>query len=183
MVFPYGFDMSEYSQEQSDQRLMGAPPGYVGYDEGGQLTNAVRDNPFSVLLFDEIEKASPKIFDKFLAMLDDGRMTDGKGQTIYFSETVIIFTSNLGIYKEVRKNGFLEKVLNVEPGEDYEQVKNKMMTEIKKFFNETLGRPELLNRFGENFVVFDFIRPEIAEEIIEKNIEKIREKLQEKKKR
>jgi ATP-dependent Lon protease len=91
------FDMSEFSQPQSDQKLLGAPPGYVGYEAGGQLTNAVRENPFSILLFDEIEKAHGSIFDKFLQILEDGRMTDGQGKTVYFSESIIIFTSNLGI--------------------------------------------------------------------------------------
>ncbi|MFA5658243.1 MAG: AAA family ATPase, partial [Oscillospiraceae bacterium] len=89
------FDMSEFSQSHSDQKLMGAPPGYVGYESGGQLTNAVKNNPFSILLFDEIEKAHPSVMDKFLQILEDGRMTDGQGNTVYFSETIIIFTSNL----------------------------------------------------------------------------------------
>ncbi len=92
------FDMSEYGQSHSDQKLLGAPPGYVGYESGGQLTNAVKKNPFSILLFDEIEKADKSILDKFLQILEDGRMTDGKGETVYFSESIIIFTSNLGIY-------------------------------------------------------------------------------------
>ena len=87
--------MSEYSQSHSDQKLLGAPPGYVGYEAGGQLTNAVKKNPFSILLFDEIEKAHPSILDKFVQILEDGRMTDGQGNTVYFSETIIIFTSNL----------------------------------------------------------------------------------------
>ena len=88
------FDMSEYGQSHSDQKLLGAPPGYVGYEAGGQLTNAVKKNPFCILLFDEIEKAHPSIFDKFLQILEDGRLTDGQGHTVYFSETIIIFTSN-----------------------------------------------------------------------------------------
>jgi ATP-dependent Clp protease ATP-binding subunit ClpA len=90
------FDMSEYNHEESDQRLIGPPPGYVGFEAGGQLINAVLDRPFSVLLFDEIEKAHPKILDKFLQILEDGRLTDGRGVTAYFSETIIIFTSNIG---------------------------------------------------------------------------------------
>ncbi|GFP40130.1 AAA family ATPase [Candidatus Hakubella thermalkaliphila] len=95
------FDMSEYGQEQADQKLLGAPPGYVGYEEGGQLTNKIKEKPFSVLLFDEIEKAHPSILDKFLQILEDGRMTDGKGETVYFSESIIIFTSNIGSYLDV----------------------------------------------------------------------------------
>lgn len=94
------FDMSEYRLEQSDQKLFGAPPGYVGYEGGGQLTNAVKNRPFSVILFDEIEKASPTILDKFLQILEDGRMTDNQGNTVYFGETIIIFTSNIGLTKE-----------------------------------------------------------------------------------
>ena len=91
------FDMSEYAQEHSDQKLFGAPPGYVGYEEGGQLTNKLKANPFCVLLFDEIEKSHPKILDKFLQVLEDGRMTDSRGEIVYFSEAIIIFTSNFNI--------------------------------------------------------------------------------------
>ena len=97
------FDMSEYRQDHSDQKLLGAPPGYIGYEAGGQLTNAVRNNPFSIILFDEIEKAHPSILDKFLQILDDGRLTDGQGNTVYFSESIIIFTSNKGIIEEVEE--------------------------------------------------------------------------------
>ena len=90
------FDMSEFNHEHADQRLVGAPPGYVGFEEGGQLTNAVKSRPFSLLLFDEIEKAHPRILDKFLQILEDGRLTDGKGETISFADTFIVFTSNIG---------------------------------------------------------------------------------------
>ena len=93
------FDMSEFSAEHADQRLIGAPPGYVGYDVGGELTNAMREKPFSVVLFDEIEKAHPRILDKFFQILDDGVLTSGRGDRVYFSEAFIIFTSNLGMYK------------------------------------------------------------------------------------
>jgi ATP-dependent Clp protease ATP-binding subunit ClpA len=88
------FDMSEYSEEHQQARLIGAPPGYVGFDQGGQLTNAIIAKPFSVVLFDEIEKAHGRILDKFLQVLDDGRLTDGMGRTVYFSEAILIFTSN-----------------------------------------------------------------------------------------
>lgn len=94
------FDMSEFSAEHADQRLIGAPPGYVGYDVGGELTNAIREKPFSVVLFDEIEKAHPRILDKFLQILDDGVLTSGRGDRVYFSEALIVFTSNLGIYRQ-----------------------------------------------------------------------------------
>lgn len=138
------FDMSEFSQEHADQRLIGAPPGYVGFEEGGQLTNAVAEKPFSVLLFDEIEKAHPRVLDKFLQILEDGRLTDGRGQTVHFSETVIIFTSNIGAG-------------DANPSKSYNETRAHFMNAVQAHFNDTLGRPELLNRFGDNIIVFDFI--------------------------
>ena len=138
------FDMSEYNHEHSDQRLVGAPPGYVGYEAGGQLTNAVKEKPFCVLLFDEIEKAHGRILDKFLQILEDGRLTDGKGETVYFSETIIIFTSNIGA---------AEVDSNMAPKE----VKKQFVEKVQNHFIEELGRPELLNRIGDNIVAFNFI--------------------------
>ena len=164
------FDMSEYGQPHSDQRLLGAPPGYVGYESGGQLTNAVRSHPFSILLFDEIEKAHPSILDKFLQILEDGRMTDGQGNTVYFSECVIIFTSNLGIYSTDPVGG---RVLRVRPDMPYEAVCQSVRRGIEDYFKSQLGRPELLNRIGENIVVFDFIREDTAEEILQSQIQQI----------
>lgn len=164
------FDMSEYQQGHSDQKLLGAPPGYVGYEAGGQLTNAIKEKPFSILLFDEIEKAHPSIFDKFLQILEDGRMTDGRGETVYFSECIIIFTSNLGIYETDR---FGERKLNVDPGMDYAEISSKIITSIQKYFKLELGRPEILNRIGENFVVFDFIRQDLARQILDSQLSKI----------
>ena len=164
------FDMSEYSQSHSDQKLLGAPPGYVGYEAGGQLTNAVKNNPFSILLFDEIEKAHPLIFDKFLQILEDGRMTDGQGNTVYFSECIIIFTSNLGIYT-VNKLG--EREPNVTPEMSYPEIQKKVRLAIEDYFKLELGRPEILNRIGENIVVYDFIRPETAEQILDAQISRI----------
>lgn len=164
------FDMSEYGQSHSDQKLLGAPPGYVGYEAGGQLTNAVRNNPFSILLFDEIEKAHSSIFDKFLQILEDGRMTDGQGNTVYFSETIIIFTSNLGIYT---KNNAGEREENVNSTMDYPTIEKKVRAAIENYFKLELGRPEILNRIGENIVVFDYIRPNVAEMILNAQVEKI----------
>lgn len=164
------FDMSEYSQSHSDQKLLGAPPGYVGYEAGGQLTNAVRENPFSILLFDEIEKAHPSIFDKFLQILEDGRMTDGQGNTVYFSECIIIFTSNLGIYT---RNEMGVREANVTPDMEYSVVQKKVRQAIEDYFKLELGRPEILNRIGENIVVFDFIRPEVAKQILDAQVNKI----------
>ena len=143
------FDMSEYAQENSDQKLIGAPPGYVGYEEGGQLTNAIKEKPFSVILFDEIEKAAkpnPRILDIFLQILEDGRLTDSKGETVYFSESVIIFTSNLGA-SEVDASS--------------ENPANEFIEKVKEYFNKKLKRPELLGRIGySNIVPFNFIKDE-----------------------
>lgn len=164
------FDMSEYGQSHSDQKLLGAPPGYVGYETGGQLTNAVKNNPFSILLFDEIEKAHPSIMDKFLQILEDGRMTDGQGNTVYFSETIIIFTSNLGIY-QIDPRGQRHQV--VDSSMPYEEVEQKVKQGIDDYFKNQLGRPEILNRIGENIVVFDFIRKDVAKLILESQVKKI----------
>ena len=169
------FDMSEYNDSNSDVKMIGSPPGYVGYEEGGQLTDAVRKKPFSIILFDEIEKAHPRIFDKFLQILDDGRLTDGKGETTYFTQSLIIFTSNLGIFKKDEDG---RRIPNVLFGQDnYEQMEIKIKAEIKNFFALELGRPEIFNRFGDNFVVFDFIRPEVAESIFETNMSVIKRNL------
>jgi energy-coupling factor transporter ATP-binding protein EcfA2 len=156
------FDMSEFSAEHADQRLIGAPPGYVGYDAGGELTNAIRERPFSVVLFDEIEKAHPRILDKFLQILDDGVLTSGRGERVYFSEALILFTSNLGIY---RLNERGERVLNVAQTENYAGVQTKVRSEIDRHFKQVINRPELLNRMGENIIVFDFVRDDVAVEI------------------
>lgn len=143
------FDMSEYAQENSDQKLIGAPPGYVGYEEGGQLTNAVKEKPFSIILFDEIEKAAkpnPRILDIFLQILEDGRLTDSKGETVYFSESVIIFTSNLGA-SEVSDSG------------SNEDVAQEFIKFVKNYFDNEIKRPEILGRIGySNIVPFNFIR-------------------------
>jgi len=142
------FDMSEYAQENSDQKLIGAPPGYVGYEEGGQLTNAIREHPFSVVLFDEIEKAAkpnPRILDIFLQILEDGRLTDSKGDTVYFSDTIIVFTSNLGANE-------------VQASSDKETVAKEFIRIVKNYFDNELKRPELLGRIGYNNIVpFNFI--------------------------
>lgn len=164
------FDMSEYGQSHSDQKLLGAPPGYVGYEAGGQLTNVVKKNPFSILLFDEIEKAHPSIFDKFLQILGDGRMTDGQGNTVYFSETIIIFTSNLGIFM-VNENG--QREANVTSEMPYQEMAVRVREAIEEYFKLQLGRPEILNRIGENIVVFDYIRPDVARLILNSQVNKI----------
>lgn len=164
------FDMSEYAAENADQKLFGAPPGYVGYEAGGQLTNAVRANPFSVLLFDEVEKAHPSIMDKFLQILEDGRMTDGQGQTVYFSETIIFFTSNVGISEELLdEHGRIVGRRNiVHPGEPYDAIRAKVEAAMATHF-----KPEVLNRIGDNIVVFDYISPEASRLILQAQLAKI----------
>lgn len=164
------FDMSEFSAEHADQRLIGAPPGYVGYDVGGELTNAVREKPFSVVLFDEIEKAHPRILDKFLQILDDGVLTSGRGDRVYFSEALIIFTSNLGIYS-TSPDG--ERRANVTSDESFSEVQSKVRREIENHFKLVLNRPEILNRFGENIIVFDFIRSEVAGKIFDSMVDSV----------
>jgi hypothetical protein len=153
------FDMSEFAEEHASARLLGAPPGYIGYDAGGELTNAVREKPFSVILFDEIEKAHPRILDKFLQILEDGRLTDGRGDTAYFSEAIIIFTSNLGIYVEDEHG---RRVQNVAPDDHYDVVESRVRIAIQDYFKFRLSRPEILNRIGDNIVVFSFITPPVA---------------------
>jgi len=130
-------DMSEYMEKHSVARLIGAPPGYVGYDEGGQLTELVRRKPYSVILFDEVEKAHPDVFSALLQVLDEGRMTDGQGRTVDFKNTVIVMTSNLGSH-----------MIQQMSGSDYGVVKLAVMAEVKTHF-----RPEFVNRIDE-LVVF-----------------------------
>lgn len=166
------FDMSEYAQETSDQKLIGAPPGYVGYEQGGQLTNAVREKPFSIILFDEIEKAAkpnPRILDIFLQILEDGRLTDNKGETVYFSESVIIFTSNLGA-ADIKSEG------------TNEQIANRFISEVRRYFNEELKRPELLGRIGNNNIVpFNFIKDvEFSKKIAKSKLQPIKDFIKEK---
>ena len=165
------FDMSEFSAEHADQRLIGAPPGYVGYDAGGELTNAIRERPFSVVLFDEIEKAHPRILDKFLQVLDDGVLTSGRGDRVYFTEAFIVFTSNLGIYGVDSVTG--ERGPNVTSEDDFKTVETRVLDEIDRYFKLNLNRPEILNRIGENIIVFDFIRGPIAAEIFESMLDAV----------
>jgi len=178
------------------------------------LTNKIKEKPFSVLLFDEIEKAHPSILDKFLQILEDGRMTDGKGETVYFSESIIIFTSNIGTYIDAPSvdGRTVVRQINIHPtawycerckridvsgkkldkcdecGNNelkyietpYGEIKKRILSAIEDHFKFKLGRPELLNRFGNNFVVFDYIRPPIMKEIRDKMLNKISEEVKEK---
>jgi ATP-dependent Clp protease ATP-binding subunit ClpB len=158
-------DMSGYTTEHSNQRLIGAPPGYVGYEAGGELTNAVRDQPFSVVLFDEFEKAHPKVLELFLQLLDEGHLDDGLGRRVYFDQTVVIFTSNLGVTEAVRTETGVQRrsVLTQKMG--YDEIERTVVDGITRHFTEELGRTEILNRIGDNLIVFDLTRPEAAVEI------------------
>ncbi|MFY1655065.1 AAA family ATPase [Solwaraspora sp. WMMB762] len=169
------FDMSEFSAEQAADRLIGAPPGYVGFDAGGELTKAVRERPFSLLLFDEVEKAHPRILDKFLQILDDGRLTDASGSTVYFSDTVLVFTSNLGVSEqEYALHAAAEAGGRAFPRQELEQ---RVRAAVNRHFVSELNRPELLNRLGDNIVVFNFITRTAAEEIFSVLLDHIAQRL------
>ncbi|MEU8696477.1 AAA family ATPase [Streptomyces sp. NPDC048680] len=169
------FDMSEFSSSHSADRLVGAPPGYVGYEAGGELTTAVRGNPFRVILFDEIEKADKGVLDKFLQVLEDGRLTDGQGVTTYFSECVLIFTSNLGVQRTDPHTEEREWI--VHPQTSYRELARTVRLNVKRHFEHVIGRPELMNRLGGNVVVFNFISAEVAERIMTLQIDNIRRQL------
>jgi ATP-dependent Clp protease ATP-binding subunit ClpB len=146
-------DMSEYQEKHTVSRLVGAPPGYVGYDEGGQLTEAVRRKPYSVVLLDEIEKAHPDVFNVLLQVLDDGRLTDNKGRTVNFKNTIIIMTSNMG--SQIIQEAF-ENVDEYNQEEVVEQAKEDVMNLLKQTI-----RPEFLNRIDEVIMFQPLMRKEI----------------------
>ena len=155
------FDCGELRQEHAVARLIGAPPGYVGYDAGGELTEGIRAKPNSVVLFDEIEKAHPRLLDTLLSVLDDGRLTSGQGETAFFGQSILIFTSNLGMYEEVNDaNGAAVRRPRFNYDTPFEEIENKVREAIREEFVSVLGRPELLGRFGgaKSIVVFDFLR-------------------------
>ncbi len=164
-------DMSEYREQHTVSRLFGAPPGYVGYEEGGQLTEAVRRRPYRVLLFDEIEKAHPEVWNALLQILDDGRMTDGQGNVVDFRNTVLIMTSNLGT-EYVRKGGTLGFLPPTETDEDRE-ARNKIERALKGTF-----RPEFLNRIDE-IIMFSPLTVEQMEQIVDLQMKEIQERLNE----
>ena len=161
-------DMSEYQEKFSVSRLIGAPPGYVGYDEGGQLTEAVRRKPYSVVLFDEIEKAHPDVFNILLQVLDDGRLTDNKGRTVNFKNTIIIMTSNLGS-DLIREN--FEKITPQNQAEVVEKTKNQVMEMMKKII-----RPEFLNRIDE-MIMFSPLSSDEIKQIVRLQINSVKKML------
>ncbi|UQZ84949.1 Negative regulator of genetic competence ClpC/MecB [Paenibacillus konkukensis] len=165
-------DMSEYMEKHSTSRLVGAPPGYVGYEEGGQLTEKVRRKPYSVVLLDEIEKAHPEVFNILLQVLEDGRLTDSKGRTVDFRNTLIIMTSNVGA-DTIKKNSSLGFTAVHDAGKDYNNMKDKVMSELKKSF-----RPEFLNRIDE-IIVFHSLEEQHIAQIVTLMAEELRKRLKE----
>lgn len=164
-------DMSEYQEKHSVSRLVGAPPGYVGYDEGGQLTEAVRRRPYSIVLLDEIEKAHPDVFNILLQVLDDGRLTDNKGRVVNFKNTIIIMTSNLGSHL------IHEKFENIKPAE-FERAAEKAKIEVLELLRQTI-RPEFLNRIDETILFLPLTRQNV-EEIVQLQLYNLKKSLKEK---
>ena len=163
-------DMSEFMEKHSVSRLVGSPPGYVGYDEGGQLTEAVRRKPYSVVLLDEVEKAHPDVFNILLQILEDGKLTDAQGRKVDFRNTIMIMTSNIGA-ATIAKNQSLGFTISDEGGLSYDDMKSRIMGELKKVF-----RPELLNRIDEVMVFHKLAKAEITE-IVELLLRRLREQM------
>jgi len=163
-------DMSEYMEPHSVAKLIGSPPGYVGYEEGGQLTEAVKHRPYSLILFDEVEKAHPEVFNLLLQILDDGRLTDSKGTTVSFKNTIIIMTSNVGTHF-FRKIGSLGFTASESATED---LKNKIMSSLKEFF-----KPEFLNRIDE-IIIFKPLSKEVLYKIVDLQLKRVKKRLEEK---
>jgi ATP-dependent Clp protease ATP-binding subunit ClpC len=166
-------DMSEYMEKHAVSRLVGSPPGYVGYDEGGQLTEAVRRKPYSVLLLDEIEKAHPDVFNILLQILEDGRLTDAQGRTVDFRHAIVIMTSNIGAAEIARNTPLGFAVSEDETGITYDDMKNRIMGELKKVF-----RPEFLNRI-DDVIVFHKLQKQEIKQIVELLLLRIRESMAE----
>ena len=165
-------DMSEYMEKHTVSRLIGSPPGYVGYDEGGQLTEKVRRNPYSVVLFDEIEKAHPDVFNVLLQILEDGRLTDGKGKTVNFKNTIVIMTSNAGA-STIRKQKSLGFAVGKDSSSEYEKMKDNIMEELKRSF-----RPEFLNRI-DDIIVFHRLEEKDLIKIVRLMLEAVANRLKE----
>src|SRR3984957_1160168 len=166
-------DMSEYMEKHAVSRLVGSPPGYIGYDEGGQLTEAVRRKPYSVLLLDEIEKAHPDVFNILLQILEDGRLTDAQGRTVDFRHAIVIMTSNIGASEIARNTPLGFAVSDDETGITYEDMKNRIMGELKKVF-----RPEFLNRI-DDVIVFHKLQKDEIKQIVELLLHRIRHSMAE----
>jgi ATP-dependent Clp protease ATP-binding subunit ClpA len=167
-------DMSEYMEKHSVSKIIGSPPGYVGHEEGGNLTEMVRHRPYSVVLFDEIEKAHPEVFNILLQVLDNGRLTDAKGRLVNFKNTVIILTSNIGAEHIDRMTRLGFSAAERSENESYLQAKDKVMDSLKEYF-----RPEFINRLDE-IIIFNILSTEAIQEIVKKQIAIVEERLREK---
>lgn len=161
-------DMSEYMEQHSVARLIGSPPGYVGYDEGGQLTESIRRKPYSVILFDEIEKAHPEVFNILLQILDEGRLTDNKGRTVNFKNSIIIMTSNMGAPLIMEKS---QNITEENKADIHESIKEEVLTILRKNF-----RPEFINRI-DDIIVFHSLSHEEISKIVHLQLNLIIEKL------
>jgi ATP-dependent Clp protease ATP-binding subunit ClpA len=161
------FDMAEFQREHSDQRLIGSPPGYVGHLEGGQLTNWVLEKPCSVVLIDEWEKGADRIQDIWLQVLSGARLTDGKGQTVDFSNVILIFTSNIG--------GSESRQQSIGPDTPYPEVEKHFKEQVQQYFAEDLDRPEIFGRVKHGVVVFNYIGSKTAREAVVKRLKRLTE--------
>ena len=168
-------DMSEYMESHSVSKLIGSPPGYVGFDEGGQLTEKIRRKPYSVILFDEIEKAHPDVMNMLLQILDDGRLTDSQGRTVNFKNTVIIMTSNIGarLITDKKTLGFEQNKKEEANKKEYENVKKEVLSELKREF-----KPEFINRIDE-IIVFHKLENNEIKQIIDIMLEQVKKRLEE----
>jgi len=166
-------DMSEFMEKHAVSKLIGSPPGYVGFEEGGQLTEIIRHRPYSLILFDEIEKAHPDVFNILLQMLDDGKLTDGKGKSVNFKNAIIIMTSNVGshYFKQMSNLGFGQAAVDTDFQEKEENFKEKVLEELKQSF-----KPEFLNRV-DDIIVFNALKPKDIAKIVDIQLEEVKEKL------
>jgi ATP-dependent Clp protease ATP-binding subunit ClpA len=180
-------DMTEFKEEHTFNKLVGAPPSYVGYNQGGVLTNAVKSSPHLVVLLDEVEKAHPKVLDLFLQILDHGHLTDGRGEMVSFSETAVIFTSNLGTRtedgrgKEISERHQLDTVMRItDPSLRKMAIREHFIRCVERFFTHEISRPELLNRIGDNIIPFNFVdNAEVQKEVVRSILQRLKEHLEE----
>jgi ATP-dependent Clp protease ATP-binding subunit ClpA len=179
-------DMTEFKEEHTFHKLVGAPPSYVGYNQGGVLTNAVKTSPFLVILVDEVEKAHPKVLDLFLQILDHGQLSDGRGTPVSFSDTAIIFTSNLGTRTEdgrgrsVSERSQLDAVLRItDLALRKVAIREHFIRSVERFFTLEISRPELLNRIGDNIIPFNFVdNAEVQKEVVRSILQRLKEHIE-----
>ena len=170
-------DMSEYGERHSVARMIGSPPGYVGHDEGGQLAEQIRRRPYSVVLFDEIEKAHPEVFNTLLQILDDGRLTDGKGRVVNFKNTIIIMTSNVGS-EEILELGKKKGAIGFEDADEEKSADETLHDRVMNLLRQSF-KPEFLNRVDET-VVFHALKPEHLTKIVDVQLARVQDRLKDK---